>query len=460
MKAIRDRNHALAEGLAAIREQYHLPPAFPAAVLGAAEQAATRRFPHHVDRTGVPFVTLDPASSTDLDQAFAIEQLGSDLVLRYAIADIGSFVETDGAIDREAWLRGETIYLPDGKVGLYPPILSERAASLLPDGDRPAIVFTVLIDPAGAVKLDGAERAIIRSRVKLAYATMTTDQLPDGFFDLARRIADNEAARGASRVDPPQQEVTQLPDGRFALQFRAVSEAETANAALSLAANMAIGDALFAHRTGLFRVMPDPDKRARRRILESARALGVDWPKDEALRDLQRRLDPNDKAQAALMLAIRRSGAHAAYAPFREGETPWHWAMAATYVHATAPLRRLADRYVTECALAVANGQAIPAWVEEAFQQLPQVMARADAKAAQVGAAAVELAESVELQSRVGEIFSGQITDVGGRGARVQLCGEAIITRVALDAPAIGDRVTLKLIASDPAQRRTQFVAA
>ena len=459
MKAIRDRNNALAQGLAAIREQYHLPPAFPPEVLAEAEQASKRSFPDHRDRTDQPFVTLDPLSSTDLDQAFAIEIAGADLLLHYAIADVASFVDPDSSIDREAWERGETIYLPDGKTGLYPPILSEGAASLLPDGERPAVMFTVRVDPAGAAALAGVERVMIRSRAKLGYATVTKDQLPDGFFELARRIAANEAVRGASRVDPPQQEVNQLRDGRFVLEFRAVSPAEIANAALSLAANMAIGDTLFAHHTGLFRVMPDPDKRARRRIAESAQALGIDWPKDEPLHDLQRRLDPNDKAQAALMLAIRRSGAHASYAPYREGERPWHWAMAATYVHATAPLRRLADRYVIECALAVANGSAVPDRITEAFQQLPAVMARADAKAAQVGAAAVDLAEAVELQSRVGQTFNGQVTDIDQRGARVQLCGEAIIVRVPLATPSIGDSVHLKLVGSDPVQRRTQFVS-
>ena len=211
MKAIHDRAHALATGLAAIREQYHLPQAFPPAVLEEAERAAKRTFPTHRDRSDQPFVTLDPTSSTDLDQAFAIEPSGSDILLHYAIADVASFVDPGGTIDREAWARGETVYLPDGKVGLYPPILSEGSASLLPDGPRPAVVFTVRIDPAGAVKLDAVQRALIRSRAKLGYATVTPEQLPGEFFELARRIAANEASRGASRVDPPQQEVVELP---------------------------------------------------------------------------------------------------------------------------------------------------------------------------------------------------------------------------------------------------------
>ncbi|TGS08831.1 RNB domain-containing ribonuclease, partial [Mesorhizobium sp. M4B.F.Ca.ET.190.01.1.1] len=107
-----------------------------------------------------------PASSSDLDQAFSIETSGGDLLLHYAIADVTWFVDDGDAVDLEAWNRGQTLYLPDGKAGLYPPVLAEAAASLLPAGPRPAVVFAVRVAGDGAVKLDGAERAIIQSRAK------------------------------------------------------------------------------------------------------------------------------------------------------------------------------------------------------------------------------------------------------------------------------------------------------
>ena len=154
-------------------------------------------------------------SSTDLDQAFAIEQSGSDLILRYAIADIGWFVADGGPVDTEAWIRGETIYMPDGKISLYPPVLCEGAASLLPDGDRPAILFAVRVASDGSTSLDGVERAMVRSRAKLGYATVRPEDLPAGFNELSRRIAAAEDARGASRVDPPQQQVVEQADGSF-----------------------------------------------------------------------------------------------------------------------------------------------------------------------------------------------------------------------------------------------------
>ena len=150
MKAIHDPSGALASGLAAIRQQFQVPEGFPPEVLAAAELAAAKApGSEHEDRTDEPFVTLDPATSTDLDQAFHIEASGNDLILHYAIADVAWFVDDGDPVDVEAWKRGETQYLPDGKAGLYPPALAERAASLLPDGPRPAVVFTVRLGADG-----------------------------------------------------------------------------------------------------------------------------------------------------------------------------------------------------------------------------------------------------------------------------------------------------------------------
>src|SRR5438445_13692872 len=132
MKSLTDPSQALSTGLAKIRTEFHVPDGFPADVMAAAEAAARRVPNQHIDRTAMPFVTLDPAASTDLDQAFSIEASSSDLLLHYAIADVAWFVEDGDAIDLEAWARGETPYLPDRKPGLYPPGLAEGAASLLP----------------------------------------------------------------------------------------------------------------------------------------------------------------------------------------------------------------------------------------------------------------------------------------------------------------------------------------
>jgi len=457
MKAIVDPTGALAQGLAEIRKQFRVPDAFPPAVLAEAESAAKRTPTEHVDRTDRPFVTLDPASSTDLDQAFTIDRDGQDLLLHYAIADVAWFVDDGGAIDQEAWTRGESQYLPDGRAPLYPPVLSEQAASLLPDGPRPAVTFAVRIAPDGTVKLDGVERAIIRSRTKLAYDHVTAADLPPDFAELGNRIRAADDRRGASRVDPPEQEVIQVRHGNFDLTYRPRLESEDRNAALSLACNLAVADALQAHHTGLFRVMAPPDEHAIRRLRFTARAFGLVWPEAETLGQFQKNLSAADPREAAFMLAVRRAGSGASYAPYQSGVLPWHVAMAATYAHATAPLRRLGDRYVVRAALAIANGQDVPDVVEQAFAKLPPVMARADALGGNIERAVVDLAEAVMLQGSEGQVFAAIVTDVDERGARMQLRDQPVVARVAAHAVQPGDAITVRLISTDPQRRLIQF---
>ena len=456
MRILADPNQALASGLAAIREQFQVPADFPADVQATAEAAAARAPADHVDRTDRHFVTLDPATSTDLDQAFAIEASGADLLLHYAIADVAWFVGDGDAIDAEAWRRGTTLYLPDGRAGLYPPILSEGAASLLPDGPRPAVVFTVRVAPDGAVRLDGAERAIVRSRAKLAYDSVRDDQLPAGFAELSRRFEAGEDARGAARVDPPEQEVAPS-DGGYALRFRPRHPPEARNASLSLATNLAIAQTLIAHRTGLFRVMAPPDARAERRLRHTARAFALDWPAAAPLAQFERTLDAADPRHAAFMHAIRRAGAGASYAPYRQGEQPWHAGVAAPYAHATAPLRRLADRYVVQATLAIANGEAVPAAVSEAFVRLPEVMARADSRGGSIERAMVDLAEAVMLDGSEGKDFAAVVTDVDERGARIQLSDLPVVTRVDAHRVTPGDDVRVRLLEAEPERRTIRF---
>jgi exoribonuclease R len=451
MKAIRDPNSILARGLARLRAEFELPTGFPPEVLKDAQAAAKRRPgpQSHRDRTDLPFVTLDPASSTDLDQAFHIERLGADILLFYAIADVPWFVEHGSALADEAWRRGMTVYLPDGKARLYPEAIAEGAASLLPDGPRPAVVFVVRVSPEGASRIDAVERATIRSRAKLAYETATEADMPAA-----------ERERGAARVDPPEQELQAVGDGRFALSFRPRRQVEQQNAALSMAANLAVAQLFIEHRTGLFRVMKEPDRADVARLRAQAAALRIDWAETEPLQVLERRLDPDRPAEAAFMLAIRRAGNGASYAPYRAGETPWHAAIASSYAHATAPLRRLADRYVVEAALALANGRGVPGEVKDAFRKLPRIMARAGSLAGRVEASVLDLAEAVMLRGREGETFDAAVIATGNGRITVQLAALPVLAKLGGSDGMQGERLRLRLDDVDTENGRLRFSRA
>lgn len=457
MHSLIDQSNVLQSGLGAIRQQYSVPQSFPPDVLDAADDAATRTPTEHVDRTAWAFITLDPATSTDLDQAFTIERAGDDLILHYAIADVAWFVTAGDALDREAWKRGTTLYLPDGKAGLYPPALAEGAASLLPNGPRPAVVFHVRVGSDGAAVLDGAERAIIRSRAKLAYDSVTAAELPADFGEFARRVQAAAATRGAGTIEPPEQQVERVGDDQFQLVFRPRLPSEDQNAAMSLACNLAVADAMFHASTGLFRVMPEPDERAVKRLRHTARGFGMAWAAEQSLAEFSRTLDALDPKQAAFMLAARRAGGGADYQQFIPGVTPWHSAMAATYAHATAPLRRLADRYVVQVALAIANGRAVPDDVAEALPLLPEPMDRADATGNRIERAVLDLAEAVILKGHEGESFDAVVVDDDDDGTRIQLLEVAVVAKVKAHNVEPGDQLRVKLIATDLDKRTVQF---
>lgn len=451
----------IAAGLARIRDEYDVPAGFGPEVEREAAEAVRRPLgDDRRDLTDLAFVTLDPAGATDLDQAFALERSGDDLRLHYAIADVGWFVAPGSALDAEAWRRGSTVYLPDGKAPVYPPSLSEGAASLLPDGPRPAIVLTTDITPDGDAVLRSAERCVVRSRAKLAYETVDGSELPALLSEVAARVSAAEERRGAGRVEFPEQEVV-ADEGGYHLAFRDRRASEDQNAALSLSANLAVAAALFAGGTGLFRTMAAPEERDLRMLRRTAAALGLDWPDSTDITEFQRRL-PATPAAGAFLLAVRRAGGGAGYEPYRAGVVPWHAAIAATYVHATAPLRRLADRYVLEAAVCLDRGTELPGWVSESFERLPDAMRRADERAAKVDRAVVDLVEAATLRGHEGEVFSATVTDTDERGARIQLDTPAVVARLDTDQAGPGgfepgERLRVRLSVADPEARRTVF---
>ena len=158
------------------------------------------------------------------------------------------------------------------------------------------------------------------------------------------------------------------------------------------------------------------------------------------------------------MLAIRKASPGASYAPYQDGVLPWHAAMAATYAHATAPLRRLADRYVIRATLAIANGQPVPDVVTEAFPRLPQVMAHGDGLSGQIDRAVIDLAEAVMLRGQEGRVFAATVTTADQRGLHVQLRDLPVVATVAGQGVP-GATLNVRLTAADPEQRHIGFEA-
>ena len=154
---------------------------------------------------------------------------------------------------------------------------------------------------------------------------------------------------------------------------------------------------------------------------------------------------------------MRRAGSGAHYLPFAEGHVPWHAALGATYTHATAPMRRLADRYVLEAVLEIANGRPLPPACADAFLRLPKVMDAADAREGAIERAVIDLAEIALLHGHEGETFAAVVTDRDERGARIQLCDRPVVARVDAHRVASGEELRVRLVEADPIRRVLRF---
>jgi exoribonuclease R len=460
------RGADLTEQLTALRAEMRVPVDYPAAAIAEAEAAAkSLSLDGYADARDVDLVTLDPPGSRDLDQAFAISAAnGGGYDVAYAIADVGAFVRAGGAIDAEAHARGETLYLPDGRVPLHPTVLSEGAASLLPGEDRPAVLWRFRLDADGEPTSVDVRRSIVRSRAQLDYPSFATTggELVPLLQQVGELRQARERARGGVSLPVPEQELERVGD-KWELHYRAPLPVEGWNAQLSLMTGMAAARLMLDARIGLLRTMPPPDPHTVKTLRRSALALNVPWGAGEAYADVVRRLDALVPAQAALLRLASVLFRGAAYVAFDGAPPPQpvQSAVAAPYAHATAPLRRLADRYVSECCIAACAGVDVPDWVRAGLPALPDVMAEADRHAHAIDRAVVDLAEALLLQGRVGEHFSGVVVeDRVGRNqhGEVQLRDPAVRARLDGDNLPLGEEVDVVLSAADVTTRHVAFV--
>jgi exoribonuclease R len=453
-----------------LRRQLRVPAEFPDEVLAEAEQAARSPRLPDADETSTPFVTLDPAESMDLDQAFHIERRGDGYRVRYAIADVAAFVEAGGPMDVEAHERGRTLYAPDVNVRLYPPVLSEGAASLLPDESRPALVWTMDVDETGEGTAVHVHRAIVRSRAKLDYVS-SQQALDGGTADeqlrLLREVGilreQRETRRGGVSLALPEQLVTH-EEQRYGLRFRAPQPVEGWNAQISLLTGMAAAELMLGGHVGVLRTVPPPEPDRLKRLQLTADALRVEWPEGVTYQAFVRGLSPFVARQAALLVEaaglLRGSG----YVSF-DGDPPAdpvHSPLASTYTHTTAPLRRLVDRYVGEICVALAAGAEIPEWVRAELWTLPETMAATGGRAGQYEAGIVSIVEAALLAPRVGETFEAIVVELHTRrgGATIAIREPAVTARCTGDDLPLGGRIRVRLTDADVMKRLVRFEPA
>lgn len=467
----------LRDALRGLRARLDVPEEFPAAVLAEARQAAANPRMPELDATDIPLFTIDPPTSTDLDQAMHLEARAGGYRVHYAIADVAAFVTPGGALDAEAHRRVTTLYFPDERVPLHPQVLSEDAASLLPGQDRPALLWRIDLDPTGQVIAADVRRARVRSRAKLDYGTVQrsldagTAEEPVGLLRTIGLLREGlERERGGISLNVPEQEIEQRPDGDgYVLGYRAPLPAEGWNAQISLLTGMAAADLMIRSGAGILRTLPAAPDGATDRLRRVAVALRIDWPAGVPYPDLIRSLDPHRPDHAAFLQECTSLLRGAGYTVF-DGAAPEHAehaAVAAPYAHCTAPLRRLVDRYAGEICLSAVAGEQLPDWVRTALPGLPRTMSAGTQHANQAERACVDLIEAALLKDRVGEVFDAFVIDLDDRDpsrGTIHVADPAVVARVQSppSAPALplGHPLRVRLTEADPATSTVLFAPA
>jgi exoribonuclease R len=220
------------------------------------------------------------------------------------------------------------------------------------------------------------------------------------------------------------------------------------------------------HGAGVLRTLPPATAETLASLRNASISLGVAWPDGTSYPDWVRTLDPARPRDAAMMVAASRTLRGAGYVTFDgtatdrlAGDVPVHAAIAAPYAHVTAPLRRLVDRFGTECVLAGSAGRRPPGWVLDALPTLADEMERATGRASAVDRACVDLVEAAVLAHRQGELLPAAVTSLRKDGEAVVQLAEPAVIAVAT-APVgtrAGDAVLVRVLRADPATRSLQL---
>lgn len=446
----------------AIAREFSVPTDFAPQVLAEAAQLEDRFAATRIDARSLPLVTIDPAGSRDLDQAVHIaSREGSGYTVSYAIADVAAFVEPGSAVKDESLHRGQTIYLPDEPARLHPPALSEDAASLLPDVDRPAVLWTFELDHDGEVEHAHVERALVRSVARLDYEGVHADFAAGDVHpsiallpEVGRLRQRSSLRRKAINLRLPSVRVVGEED-TFELFIEPRHPVMDYNSEISLMTGMVAGRMMVDAGVGFLRTLGPATAAAEAEFRREAANLGYAVAGD--IGEFLAGIDADTPRGMAMMREAQKLLRGAGYADLGEKDPEVHAGIGGYYSHVTAPLRRLIDRYATEVCLAICAGEEIPEWVHEDAPRVLKTMGRTSQLAHTVDRACLNLTEATVLAPWVGHNFHGVTLQVNDADEARIFVADPPVLAPSHGAPGEGTETQFSLVRADVAAREVGF---
>jgi ribonuclease R len=421
--------------------KHHLPHVFPTDVKKAcvrfAHDTTEPDLKNRVDLRSLAFVTIDGESAKDFDDAVYCERTGAGFKLFVAIADVSHYVSHGDALDREASLRGNSVYFPRRVIPMLPEILSNELCSLNPEVDRLTMACEINVDADGNILDYRFYPAVIRSHARMTYAIvacmLSEPEARDArklrpllphiqlLYELYKVLARSRELRGA--IDFETIETEMIFDARGKIERivpRTRNDAHRLIEECMLAANVCASDFLRSHdHASLYRVHQGPTPEKLKRLKEFLKGFGL---------SLSGRNEPHAKDYAKLLEQVKerpdaqllqtvmlRSLQQAVYSPDNAG----HFGLAyESYTHFTSPIRRYPDLLIHRAIKAALREKKYsPGDWHELGTHCSMTERRAD-----------EATRDVEtwlkcyyMQDKIGETFDGTISGVAGFGIFVAL---------------------------------------
>ena len=396
-----------------------------------------------IDLRHLPHVTIDGETARDFDDAICVERTGDGFILYVSIADVSHYVQTGSPIDREAYLRGTSVYLPDRVLPMLPERLSNDLCSLVPDQDRPAFTAILSFDAQGRRTGERYARSLIRSCRRFTYTTVNqllylndpevrtahADLVPmlEQAKKLSALLKSCRTERGSLDFNIPEPQITLDGEQVASITLAERNQAHSLIEDCMLAANEAVAETLAkANKPVLYRIHERPDPTKLETFTDAAKALGLHLPQSEVnpawfaqvIRQAQ-----SSPAEYIVNNLLLRTMQQARYSPENTG----HFGLAAAfYLHFTSPIRRYPDLVAHRVLQALLTGQ-----TEHTPAPIPgegKTLADAGLHLSQCERKAIDIERNVHsrcaalfLMDKIGETFGAIISGVTAFGLYLTL---------------------------------------
>jgi ribonuclease R len=481
-------------------ERYGLRAEFPEDVLGEAERMPeldpAAALEGRRDFRAWPTVTIDGETAQDFDDAVSIRPLEDGWLLGVHIADVSHYVEPGSALDREAFERGTSVYLPGLTLPMLPERLSNGLCSLRPR--EPKLTMSVLMEIGrdGRVRKSEFTPSLIQTVHRMTYTsvfkifegdpderTRYADVVPGLLLmrEAAAALRGRRLADGSLDFDLVEPELVSEDGKLLAVAAAERNEAHRLIEDFMVAANVAVASAFTARkRPAIYRVHPAPDVGDLEKLRDMLLHFGIALPDPAKVRskDLQKILErakglPGEKfigrqVLRALKLAVYSS------------KNVGHYGLAkADYTHFTSPIRRYPDLVVHRLLKSLLRRE--PATSED-LEPIAAASSERERNAADAEQSLVEWRILRFLKDRLGDEFAGIVVDVVKAGLLVELDGYFVAGLLPFASlggdyeprPAgrrlrpkkrrktydLGDAVRVVLVSCDLALRRMSFIPA